>query len=96
MPILKRATTDLLMIQHLIVVEISTSSALKALDFMEKYRLLPRDAIHLAAMNAVGTRNIVTTDADFCRVEGINVYTCNPKASTKKDSGGRKREEKSG
>lgn len=76
---LKRATTDLLMIQNLIIMEISTSSVLRALDFMEEYRLLPRDAIHLAAMSAVGTKNIVTTDADFCRVAGINVYTCNPK-----------------
>ncbi len=35
-PILKRATTDLLMIQNLIIVEINTSSVLRALDFMEK------------------------------------------------------------
>jgi predicted nucleic acid-binding protein len=94
MPILKRVTTDLLMIQNLIIVEISTSSVLKALDFMEEYRLLPRDAIHLAAMNAVGIKNVVTTDTDFCRVEGIDIYTCNPKALTKTDSGERKREEK--
>ena len=91
-PILKRATTDLLMIQNLIIVEINTSSVLRALDFMEKYRLLPRDAIHLAAMNAVGVKNIVTTDTDFCRVEGINVYTCNPKALTKNSKVKRKEE----
>jgi|GEM_PF-3434604 len=24
------------------------------------------------------SRNIVTTDVDFTRVNGINVYTCNP------------------
>jgi predicted nucleic acid-binding protein len=82
-PTLKRATTDLLMIQNLIIVEINTSSVLRAMDFMEEYKMLPRDAIRLAAMSAVGTKNIVTTDADFCRVDGINVYTCNPKVLTK-------------
>lgn len=85
-PTLKRVTTDLLMIQNLIIVEVSTSSILRALDFMEKYKLLPRDAIHFAAMNAVGVKNIVTTDIDFCRIDGINVYTCNRKALTKENS----------
>jgi predicted nucleic acid-binding protein len=79
-PILRRATADILMLSNVIVVEIPTEATLKALDFIERYHLLPRDAIHLSTALSLGVHNIVTTNPDFTRGEGINVYTCNPKA----------------
>lgn len=79
-PILRRATADILMLSNVIVVEIPTEATLKALDFIERYHFLPRDAIHLSTALSLGVHNIVTTDPDFNRVDGINVYTCNPKA----------------
>lgn len=33
----------------------------------------------LQALNLI-IKNIVTTDVDFIRAKGINIYTCNPKA----------------
>jgi len=68
------------MLSNVIVVEMPTEATLKALDFIGRYHLLPRDAIHLSTALSLGVHNIVTTNFDFTRVEGINVYTCNPKA----------------
>jgi len=79
-PILRRATADILMLPTVIVVETPTEATLNALDFIERYHLLPRDAIHLSTALSLGVHNIVTTDLDFIRIGGINVYTCNCKA----------------
>lgn len=79
-PLLRRTTADILMLSTVIVVEIPTEATLKALEAIERYYLLPRDAIHLSSALSLGVHNIVTTDPDFNRVDGINVYTCNPKA----------------
>lgn len=48
-----------------------------ALDHMESYSLLPRDALHLTTMARQGMDDIVTTDSDFLTVEEIHIYTCN-------------------
>jgi predicted nucleic acid-binding protein len=45
----------------------------KALDFMEKYKLKPRDAIHTASMVENGVKTIVTEDPDFVRIKEIKV-----------------------
>ena len=42
-------------------------------------------------MDAVGVKSIVTTDIDFCRIGGITVYTCDPKALVGDNSDSRKR-----
>ncbi len=82
-PLLKNATRDLVLLPNVVFVEVRTEMTFKALDFIEKYSLLPRDAIHLATMLSLGIKNIVTTDVDFTKVDGINVYTCNPTAFIK-------------
>ena len=79
-PLLKKATRDLVLLPNVILIEVRTEMTLKALDYIEKYFFLPRDAIHLATMLSLGIKNIVTTDTDFIKVDGINVYTCNPKS----------------
>jgi predicted nucleic acid-binding protein len=78
-PLIKRVMADTSMLQNVILVEVKTEMTLKAIDFIGKYSLLPRDAIHLATMLGLGVKNIVTTDIDFTRVKDINVYTCNYK-----------------
>ena len=78
-PLIKRVMADISMLQNVILVEVKTEMTLKAIDFIGKYSLLPRDAIHLATMLGLGVKNIVTTDIDFTRVKDINVYTCNYK-----------------
>jgi predicted nucleic acid-binding protein len=46
---------------------------------MESYSLLPRDALHLTTMAEHGINSVVTTDADFLPINGLRIYTCNPK-----------------
>jgi len=41
---------------------------------MEKYNLLPNDAMHLATMEKYGLTNIATNDSDFERVDWIKVW----------------------
>ena len=49
------------------------------LDYMDSYALLPRDAFHLTTMDRYGVDAIVTTDDDFLPVDGLRIYTCNPR-----------------
>lgn len=49
-----------------------------AMNYMEDYSLLPRDALHLTSMARYGIEGIVTMDADFLLVDGLRIYTCNP------------------
>jgi len=77
---LEEATLQILEIPHLLLVELTTSQSLRALGLMERYGLLPRDALHTAATFETGIGVIITTDADFALVEGLEMYTCNPKA----------------
>lgn len=77
---MERATTKILELPHLFIVEITFERALGALELMKNYGLFPRDAIHAYATLAAGVNAIITTDADFVRVKGLAVYTCNPKA----------------
>lgn len=41
---------------------------------IEKYNLLPNDALHLATMKRYGITNIATNDGDFKRVRGLKVW----------------------
>jgi predicted nucleic acid-binding protein len=50
-----------------------------ALEHMGAYSLLPRDALHLSCMVDYGIDAIATTDDDFAQVDGLNLFTCNPR-----------------
>jgi predicted nucleic acid-binding protein len=52
---------------------------LAALDVMDDYACLPRDAMHLAVMSRLGIDSIVTTDDDFLPVNGLALFTSNPR-----------------
>ncbi len=75
---------NLIELPNLFFVEITTYQTFNALKIMKDYGLLPRDAIH-AFIVLSGIEKIVTTDQDFAEVNGINVYTCNPKILGKID-----------
>ncbi len=49
------------------------------LDYMDRYAVLPRDALHLSTMDRYGADTIVTTDDDFLSVDGLQIVTCNPR-----------------
>ena len=48
-----------------------------ALDYMDNYSLLPRDALHLTTMVRYQVDSMVTTDDDFLPVDKLHIYTCN-------------------
>lgn len=50
-----------------------------ALGIMDSLAFLPRDALHLTTMNRCGVDAIVTTDGDFLAVDGLGLFTCNPR-----------------
>ena len=61
------------------VVGIEAEAIYVALENMEAYSLLPRDALHLSTMVKNGIGAIVTTDEDFLQVDDLDLYTCNPR-----------------
>jgi predicted nucleic acid-binding protein len=61
------------------VVGTEPESMSAALDYMDDYSLLPRDALHLVTMARYGVDDIVTTDDDFLPVNELRIYTCNPR-----------------
>ena len=57
--------------KNLEIKEVPAGIPLRALDFMEKHDLKPRDAFHLAIMEHFGVKEIVSDDADFDDIPGI-------------------------
>lgn len=55
-----------------------------ALDYMERYALLPRDALHLSTMARHDVDSMVTTDEDFFSVDELRIITCNPSLLTRR------------
>src|SRR3989338_9490914 len=49
----------------------SSLTPLRGLEFMEKYSLKPRDALHVATMIELGIQKIVSDDGDFDKVKDI-------------------------
>jgi predicted nucleic acid-binding protein len=50
-----------------------------ASDHMDDYARLPRDAMHLAVMSRLGIDSIVTTDDDYLPMDGLALFTSNPR-----------------
>ena len=71
MEVLRETIEDIFAIQNLSVLEVHGTDALDALDYVEKDRLKPRDAFHLAIMKSNKINEIVSDDQDFDRVKGI-------------------------
>jgi predicted nucleic acid-binding protein len=75
-----RALVDRLWIDPRIrIVGVEAEAIFGALEHMEVYSLLPRDALHLSTMARYGVDTIVTTDDDFVQVDDISLFTCNPR-----------------
>lgn len=74
---LEEATTQILEIPRLLLVELSASQSLRALALMKRAGLLPRDALHAMTALEIGLDAIITTDADCAQVEELAIYTCN-------------------
>ena len=67
-----RAMFDLI---NLEIVDVTSRTVKEAFDFMEKYKIRPRDAIHVASMLENNISTIITEDPDFKKVKEIKVLT---------------------
>jgi predicted nucleic acid-binding protein len=60
---------------NLDIVDVTSKAVREALNFMEKYKIRPRDAIHIASMLENEVFTIITEDPDFKNVKEIKVLT---------------------
>ena len=52
-------------------VDVNKSILYKVVEIIEKYKLKPRDAIHLATMQINNCKTIITSDSDFNKISEI-------------------------
>lgn len=64
---------------HLTAVE--TDDLTRMHNAVRQYQLMPRNALHFAAMQKVNCLNIVSEDGDFDRIPHVQRYTLRPPAS---------------
>ena len=69
--LIRKTVEDIYSVPNLNVREVSALIPLSALEFMEKYKLKPRDAFHVAIMENFGITEIVSDDSDFDKVKEI-------------------------
>jgi predicted nucleic acid-binding protein len=60
---------------HLTLVDITAADVAQMSENISAYHLLPRDALHLAAMQTCGCFDLVSHDADFDRAPMVRRYT---------------------
>ena len=53
-------------------IDVNKSVVVKMIDIIEKTKLDPRDAVHLASMKENGISTILSEDNDFNQISGIN------------------------
>lgn len=60
---------------NLTILDVTAGDISQMHEFMQKYHLRPRDALHLAAMHKSNCFNLVSQDADFDHVPSIQRLT---------------------
>ena len=68
---LRNIIEEIYSIKNLVIKDVSNSIPLIALDIMERNKLRPRDAFHLAVMKVLGINTLVSDDKDFDKIQGI-------------------------
>jgi predicted nucleic acid-binding protein len=68
------AIHTLLTLPHIHPVGVEISEVEQMIDNIQKYSLLPRDALHLAIMQRIGVSAIASDDRDFDKVAGCERY----------------------
>jgi len=64
----------LVLLPHINLVGVDAVDFDKMVENIQKYSLLPRDALHVAIVQRLGLSKIASDDRDFDRVEGIERY----------------------
>lgn len=73
-PQIDRLLNQLLLLSNLTVIDVTSADIIAMHRNSLAYRLLPRDALHLAAMQKTGCTNLVSLDSDFDHIPGIQRY----------------------
>ncbi|MCE7987449.1 MAG: PIN domain-containing protein [Caldilinea sp. CFX5] len=74
-PQIDRLRNQLLLLPNLTVLDITAADLIAMHRNCLAYHLLPRDALHLVAMQKVGCENLVSLDSDFDHIPNIQRYT---------------------
>lgn len=77
-PQIERLLHQLLLLPNLTVLDVTSADLIAMHRNYLTYHLLPRDALHLAAMQKVGCINLVSLDSDFEQIPGIQRYVFEP------------------
>src|SRR3989344_1261660 len=65
------ATKTLLLVSEIRFIPVDLQVLFLTQSLLQKYRLDPRDAIHLACARSKNIKNIISDDKDFDKIEGI-------------------------
>ena len=68
---LEQSIRNIYELPNLTVVELYADAPLVAVEFIKKYNLKPRDAMHCAFMQQHGISTIASNDSDFDKIKGI-------------------------
>jgi predicted nucleic acid-binding protein len=74
-PELTPALARLRAFPHLTLADMAVADVARMSENISTYHLLPRDALHLAAMQKCGCFDLVSHDADFDRAPRVRRYT---------------------
>ncbi|MEK6874321.1 MAG: type II toxin-antitoxin system VapC family toxin [Nanoarchaeota archaeon] len=61
----------LLEIPNMVFIDVTVEITEKAQEYMVRYNLKPRDALHVASMDQYGIQEIISADGDFDKVKEI-------------------------
>ena len=77
--VIENSMHQLMTLPHLSFVGVETADGERMLDNIGVYKLLPRDALHVAIMQRLNISRIASDDTDFDRVGGIErIWMINP------------------
>ena len=66
-----RALRQLVLLPHVHLVGVDPTDFTRMLENIQTYRLLPRDALHIALMQRLNLTSLASDDTDFDRVSTI-------------------------
>jgi hypothetical protein len=69
--LIEEVIEDLYTMPNLTIAPVSASAPRNAVKYIREYNMKPRDAMHLAVMEELNVKEIVSDDADFDVVNGI-------------------------
>lgn len=69
--LIRQVIEEIYAMKSIEVKEVPVHIPLRALDFIEKHNLKPRDAFHVAIMEHFNEHEIVSDDKDFDKIPGI-------------------------